>query len=213
MGAKASSLLDLDDEQKHLSLVFDTRMRRALRTVAASLFVLSLAGVAVAAETVSVHVQRRLSVRKNVHVTFHARSLPEGGYYYAVIVLRPYKKYTQTLPPPCATSSDMQRTDYGYPQPSGEVALALTPAKSRTGHWCPGGHYLGGIYAVPHAPPCESAYPCHSEPYKEPCAGVAPGCVEGVVARPKEWAYPEGLPGPRVSGTTIVGCFAVNFHP
>jgi hypothetical protein len=156
-------------------------------------------------------VQRKLVARQNVHITFRARRLPEGGYYYAVIVLKPYKKYTRTSPPPCTTSSNMQRTDYGYPQPSGEVALALTPAKSLTGHWCPGGDYLGAIYAVPHAPPCESTYPCHSEPYKEPCAGIGPGCITGVVAPRREWAYPQGLPTPRANGTTIVGHFTVTF--
>ena len=167
--------------------------------------------VAIAAEHVSVHVQRRLAARKNVHITFHAPRLPEGGYYYAVIVLKPYKDYTRASPPPCATSSDMQRTDYGYPQSSGEVALALTPAKSLTGHWCPGGDYVGAIYAVPHAPPCESAYPCSSEPYKEPCVGIGPGCVHGIVARPREWSYPDGLPTPLASRTTIVGRFTVRF--
>jgi hypothetical protein len=171
----------------------------------------SKADAAIAAKHVSVHVQRRLAARKNVHITFHAPRLPEGGYYYAVIVLKPYKKYTRTSPPPCAMSSDMQRTDYGYPQANGQVALALTPAKSSTGHWCPGGSYEGAIYAVPHAPPCESAYPCNSEPYKEPCAGIGPGCVLGVVVRPKEYAYPDGLPRPRATGTTIVARFSVRF--
>ena len=171
----------------------------------------SKADAAIAAEHVSVHVQRRLAARKNVHITFHAPRLPEGGYYYAVIVLKPYKKYTRTSPPPCAMSSDMQRTDYGYPQANGQVALALTPAKSSAGHWCPGGSYEGAIYAVPHAPPCESAYPCNSEPYKEPCAGIGPGCVLGVVVRPKEYAYPDGLPRPRATGTTIVARFSVRF--
>lgn len=186
-------------------------MRRALGVLTASVTAMSFVGAAVAAEMVSVRVQHKVTARQNVHIRFHARSLPEGGYYYAVIVLKPYKKYTRTSPPPCATSSDMQRTDYGYPQSSGEVALAVTPAKSRTGHWCPGGDYLGAIYAVPHAPPCESAYPCRSEPYKEPCAGVGPGCVEGVVAQPTRWAYPQGLPTPLASGTTIVGHFTVAF--
>jgi hypothetical protein len=185
-------------------------MRRALGTLTASVIALSLVGAAVAAQTVSVHVQHKLAARQNVHVTFHARRLPKGGYYYAVIVLKPYKKYTQTSPPPCATSSNMQRTDYGYPHPSGEVALALTPAKSHTGHWCPGGDYIGAIYAVPHAPPCESAYPCRSEPYKEPCAGIGPGCITGVILRPGVWAYPQGLPRPRASGTAIVGRFTVS---
>jgi hypothetical protein len=186
-------------------------MRRALGILVVSFTALSLVGAAVAAPTVSVHVQRKLAARQNVHITFHARRLPEGGYYYAVIVLKPNKKYTRTSPPPCAESSDMQRTDYGYPHPNGEVALTLTPAKSLTRHWCPGGDYLGAIYAVPHAPPCESTYPCRSEPYKVPCAGVGPGCVHGVVKRPREWAYPQGLPTPLASGTTIVGHFTVGF--
>jgi hypothetical protein len=192
-------------------LAFNIGMRRALGVLTVSVTALNFVGAVVAAETVSVQVQRKVTARQNVHITFHARSLPEGGYYYAVIVLKPYKKYTRTSPPPCATSSNMQRTDYGYPQPGGEVALALTPAKSLAGHWCPGGDYVGAIYAVPHAPPCESSYPCRSEPYKEPCAGIGPGCITGVVAHPREWAYPQGLPTPRASGTTIVGHFTVAF--
>lgn len=186
-------------------------MRRALGTLAISVIALSLGGAAVAAGSVVVHVQRTLVAGHNVHITFRARRLAEGGYYYAVIVLKPYKKYTRASPPPCTTSSDMKRTDYGYPQPSGEVALALTPAKSLTGHWCPGGDYLGAIYAVPHAPPCESTYPCRSEPYERPCAGVGRGCVHGIVKRPREWAYPQGLPTPLARGTTIVGRFTVSF--
>ena len=157
------------------------------------------------------HVQHHPAVRQSVRVTFRAKKLPENGYYYGVIVLEPYKKYTRASPPPCSTSSDMQRTDYGYPQPNGKVALLLTPAKSSTGHWCPGGSYIGAIYAVPHAPPCESTYPCRSEPYKEPCAGVAPGCVLGVVARLTEYAYPDSLPPPRASETQIVSHFTVKF--
>jgi hypothetical protein len=187
-------------------------MRRALGTLIVSVIALGLVGAAVAAETVSVHVQRKLIARQNVHITFRARRLPEGGYYYAVIVLKPYKKYTRTSPPPCATSSDMQHTDYGYPQSRREVALTLTPAKSLAGHWCPGGDYLGAIYAVPHAPPCESTYPCRSEPYKQPCAGIGPGCVHGIVIK-REWVYPQGLPTPRASGTTIVVHFRVRFPP
>ena len=183
---------------------------RLLTATAAVILSLALSAVALAATT-SVHVQHKLAFRQNIHLTFQAKRLPEGGYYYGVIVLKPYKKYTRTSPPPCSTSSNMQRTDYGYPQPTGRVALALTPTKSSTGHWCPGGSYEGAIYAVPHAPPCESAYPCHSEPYKEPCAGIAPGCIPGVVARPGAYEYPDGLPRPRATGTTIVARFSVKF--
>lgn len=172
----------------------------------------ALSAVALAA-TVSVRVQHKLAVRQNVHVTFRAKQLPEGGYYYGVIVLKPYKKYTRTSPPPCSTSSNMQRTDYGYPQPNGQVALALTPAKSSTDHWCPSGSYEGAIYAVPHAPPCESAYPCRSEPYTppSPCWNIEGHRVCGVVARPRAYAYPDGLPRPRATGTTIVARFSVKF--
>jgi hypothetical protein len=163
------------------------------------------------AQAIPVHVQLRVSVRQNPHVSFRAQRLPNGGYYYAVIVLETYKRYTRRSPPPCSTSSDMRRTDYGHPQTGGRVALALTPAKSATRHWCPSGSYEGAIYAVPHAPPCESSYPCNGEPHEEPCAGVRPGCVHGVVARPLEWSYPDPLPAPIASGTVIVGRFAIKF--
>lgn len=164
-------------------------------------------------ETISVHVQRRLSVRENVHISFHSGGrLPEGGYYYAVIVLKPYKRYTRNAPPPCSTSSNMERTDYGYPQPDRSVRLALTPAKSATGHWCRGGAYVGAVYAVSQAPPCESKYPCRSEPYEppSPCWEVASGRkVCGVVALPKRYAYTDGIPEPLAHGTRIVGRFSI----
>jgi hypothetical protein len=166
-------------------------------------------------DATSVHVQRKLSIRENVHISFlsHGR-LPEGGYYYAVIVLKPYRGYTRSHPPPCSTSSDMERTDYGYPRPDHSVQLALTPAQSSTGHWCRGGAYVGAVYAVLHAPPCESKYPCRSEPYKapSPCWEVEGGRkVCGVVALPKRYAYPESLPAPLASGARIVGRFNVVF--
>lgn len=170
-----------------------------------------LASAVALAATMPVHVQHKLAVRQNVHVTFRAKQLPEGGYYYGVIVLKRYKKYTRGSPPPCSTSSNMQRTDYGYPQRNGQIALALTPAKSSTGHWCPNSSYEGAIYAVPHTPPCGSTYPCYSEPHERPCEGLAPGCVHGVVANPREYKYPDGLPSPRATGTTIVAHFSVKF--
>jgi hypothetical protein len=186
--------------------------RRLLLPSAAGTLSLALSAAAPAA-TVFVHVQHKLAVRQNVHLTFQARQLPRGGYYYGVVVLKPYKKYTRTSPPSCSTSSNMQRTDYGYPQANGRVALALTPAKSSTEHWCPSGSYEGAIYAVPHAPPCESAYPCRSEPYSSPgpCWGPAGHRVCGVAAHPREYAYPDGLPRPRATGATIVAHFFVKF--
>jgi hypothetical protein len=166
-----------------------------------------------ASETVSVRVQHKVAVGQNVHLRFRAGQVPEGGYYYGVIVLRKYKHYTQKSPPPCSTSSNMQRTDYGYPRSNGEVALALTATPSRTKHWCRGGSYEGAIYAVPHAPPCERTYPCHSEPYEppSPCWNIEGRRVCGVVALPREYAYPDGLPTPRASGTRIVARFSVKF--
>ena len=107
----------------------------------------------------------------------------------------------------------MQRTDYGYPRPNGEVALALTPARSSTMHWCRGGSYAGAIYAVPHAPPCQSTYPCRSEPYEppSPCWVIEGHPVCGVVALPREYAYPDGLPAPLARGTSVVARFTVRF--
>ena len=86
---------------------------------------------------------------------------------------------------------------------------ASTPAKSSTRHWCAGGSYEGAVYAVPHAPPCESSYPCASEPHEKPCAGLEPGCVHGVVAMPHEYAYPDSLTQPRATGTETVARFSV----
>ncbi len=195
-------------------------MNRAFHAVIAFALALGMAGSAAAsadtqAETVSVHVQSGLGVRKPVHINLQfSRRLPDGGYYYAVIVLKPYKRYTRHAPPPCSTSSNMQRTDYGYPQPDRSVRLALTPAKSATGHWCPGGAYLGAVYAVPHTPPCEARYPCRSEPYEppSPCWEAEGGRkVCGVVAAPGRYAYPDGIPEPLAHGTRIVARFSVVF--
>ncbi|HLM84568.1 MAG TPA: hypothetical protein VK272_00115 [Solirubrobacteraceae bacterium] len=174
----------------------------------------SLAAGAATSGAVSVHVQGRLSIGSNVHINFHpTEALPSGGYYYAVIVLKPYKHYTRAKPPPCSTSSNMERTDYGYPHASRPVELALTPTRSATGHWCRGGAYLGAVYAVPQPPPCESTYPCRAEPYKlpSPCWGEGAHRVCGVVALPKGYEYPGGLPSPLAKGTRIIGRFNVTF--
>jgi hypothetical protein len=176
--------------------------------------VASFAGTpAASAAGVAVRVQRPHSVAQSVHISFSAAALPNGGYYYAVIVLEPYRHYTRSSPPPCATSSNMQRTDYGYPRARSQVALAITPARSATGHWCRGGTYSGAIYAVPHAPPCEGRYPCRSEPYEppSPCWGVDGHIVCGVVALPHQYSYPDGPPAPLARGTSIVARFSVKF--
>jgi hypothetical protein len=167
-------------------------------------------------EIVSVHGSRTHSVRENVQISFRAAGrLPAGGYYYAVIVLKPYRRYTRSAPPPCSSSSNMERTAYGYPQPDRSVRLTLSPVRSATRHWCRGGSYLGAVYAVPQAPPCQSRYPCRSEPYElpSPCWEVEHGRrVCGVVVRPRRYAYPDGIPAPLASGTRIVGRFSVVFN-
>ncbi len=163
---------------------------------------------------VTVQVQRDLSVSGTVHVRFRPTvALPAGGYYYAVIVLKPYKGYTRTAPPPCAVSSDMQKTAYGYPHPGQAVSLRLTRTASRQHRWCRGGTYVGAIYAVPNPPPCQGKYPCSSE-YSEasPCWEAERGHrVCGVVAHPLPHAYPAGLPTPLEKATRIIGYFHVTF--
>jgi hypothetical protein len=183
-------------------------LRLPLLVTGASASVLTFAG---SAHALSVHVQRNLSSRQNVHVTFRAQKLPEGGYYYGVLVLKPYKKYTRTSPPPCSTSSNMSRTEYGYPKPDGEVPLTLTPAESLTRHWCRSGSYSGAIYAVPQPPPCEGRYPCRSERYTIPQCFTSGGRQVCGLVLPKGWRYPEGLPTPLATGTRIVARFTVRF--
>jgi hypothetical protein len=196
-------------------------MGRAVFALILCLATLGIAGAVEASttaksEAVSVHVQRKLSVRGSVHIGFHpAARLPAGGYYYAVMVLKPYKRYTRRDPPPCSTSSNMERADYGYPQPDGSIRLALTPSFSATRRWCQGGAYLGAVYAVPHAPPCESKYPCQSEPYEppSPCWEVEGGRkVCGIVILRRSYAYPDAIPAPLASDTRIVGRFDVVFR-
>ena len=173
-----------------------------------------VASASSAPSEVVVHVQRRLSALDSVRVTFHPNAaLPAGGYYYAVIVLKPYKHYTRTAPPPCAVSSDMQKTAYGFAQPGQTMTLVLTRTASQQHRWCRGGVYAGAIYAVPNPPPCEGRYPCGSE-YSEasPCWEVEPGRkVCGVVIRRNAYAYPAGLPAPLEQATRIIGYFHVTF--
>ena len=151
------------------------------------------------------------AVRRGLTVSFSAPALPEGGYYYAVVVLEPYRGFTATVPPACSTSSEMQRTAYGRPDSHGNVYLALAPARSDTGRWCAGGHYTGAVYSVPHEPPCEETYPCKAEPYEpSPCWGSEGHRVCGVVAK-HDWRYPQPLPVPRAPGAAIVAHFTAAF--
>jgi hypothetical protein len=194
-------------------------MRSRLRLALTIGVALAMTGALVASASsapaeVAVHVQRRLRIFDNVRISFHPDvALAAGGYYYAVIVLKPYKHYTRSVPPPCAVSSDMQKTAYGYAHPGQPVSLELTRTASRQHAWCPGGSYIGAIYAVPNPPPCESRYPCSSE-YSEasPCWEIQPGhraC--GVVAHPALYAYPADLPAPLEKATRIIGHFRVTF--
>jgi hypothetical protein len=173
--------------------------------------VAGLLAVVPATHALTFRVQSKPMVGSTVGINMSASALPAGGYYYGVLVLRPYRGYTRTVPPACSSSSDMERTDYGYPQQNGLVTLALTPAKSDTQHWCHGGSYEGAVYAVPHAPPCEATYPCRAEPYEaSPCWNQEGRPVCGVVARPL-WGYPDPLPEPVGAGTNIVARFSVKF--
>lgn len=151
-------------------------------------------------------------MHSNVQLHVSAPALPDGGYYYGVVVLRPYRHFTRSIQPACSVSSEMQRTDYGYPQADGRLALTLASAKSDTGRWCRGGTYEGAVYAVPHAPPCGSTYPCLvPEPYEPPpCPKYEGRPLCGVVALPT-WRYPSPLPQPLARGTTVVDHFSVSF--
>lgn len=187
-----------------------TWTRRA-RLVAAACAA-ALCAWAGSAQALTVHVGTKLDPRRDVRVTFAAPALPEGGYYYAVLVLRHYRHYTAASPPPCAVSSDMEHTDYGYPDATGTVLLRVSPVPSRTGHWCRGAAYEAAIYAVPHPPPCNAAYPCSSETPRHECAGVGPGCVHGVLPYYAAWKFPEALPSPRADGTKIGAYFRAVFR-
>jgi hypothetical protein len=187
-------------------------MNRGLRAAVIA-FAAMVAGASPAAAALPLRVEGAPLLRHVVRVAFPAAPLPAGGYYYAVLVLRPYRHYTRASPPPCSVSSNMLRTAYGYPGGTGRLSLTLAPAPSHTGHWCPGGSYEGGVYAVPHPPPCHGAYPCRAEPYTppSPCWNAEGHLVCGVVVHPLEWAYPDRLPAPVSPGASIVARFSVRF--
>lgn len=190
------------------------RLRTVVVVFAIATAAASAAAVASVPPEVAVHVHRPQSLTGDIGVRFSPiAALPAGGYYYAVVVLKTYRHFTRAAPPPCAVASDMQKTAYGYARPGQVLSLVLTRARSARRAWCPDGDYIGAIYAVPNPPPCESKYPCASE-YSElsPCWETSPGHkVCGVVARPRAYAYPDGLPAPLEKSTRIIGHFRVTF--
>ena len=148
-----------------------------------------------------------------LRIGFSARALPHGGFYYAVLVLAKYRT-SGGVRPECAISSDMGKTEYGFPRRGRRLALSILPARSSAGTWCPGGHYLGALYAVPHRPSCSYSQPCYGKTTQVgPCWIVGEGRhVCGVVALPR-YSYPGGLPRPLDSASRIVTRFSVSFPP
>lgn len=192
-------------------------MRQEVRALIVSALALVLVGTASASAAiqlgpVSVKVSRRPSVGGNVGVSFSTRGhLPDGGYYYAVIVLEEYPAALQSAHPSCAVSSDMRRTQYGYPHRGRPVGLTLTPAPSSSNHWCPGGRYVGAIYAVPHRPWCSRSYPCYgTSTQNSSCWKIEGRVVCGVAVVPR-FSYPGGLPKPIDRTARVVGHFQISF--
>lgn len=192
-------------------------MLHEARALIFGVLALALAGVASASAAsvpgpVSVRVSQQPSIGGTVSVGFSPRGpLPSGGYYYAVVVLKEYARHPQSAPPRCAISSDMRRTQYGYPHRGRALRLTLTPASSTTGHWCPGGTYIGAVYAVPHRPRCGGSQPCYGHSTQSgSCWEVEGRLLCGVVAIPT-YSYPGGLPKPIDHSARVVGHFQVSF--
>jgi|GEM_PF-2517747 len=192
-------------------------MRQEVRALAIGALALAIVGVASASATmqlgpVTVRLPQRPSVGANVSVAFNTRGqLPNGGYYYAVIVLEEYPRSLQSAHPPCAVSSDMRRTPYGYPRRGRPVRLTLTPAPSSSNHWCPGGGYIGAVYAVPHKPRCSRSYPCYgTSTQNSSCWEIEGRVVCGVAVIPR-FSYPGGLPKPIDRTARVVGHFQISF--
>jgi hypothetical protein len=145
-----------------------------------------------------------------LRVGFSPRTLPRGGFYYAVLVLSRYPSGGGAAPS-CAISSNMGKTEYGFPRRGQRLRLSILPARSGSETWCPLGHYLGAVYAVPHRPRCSNT-PCYGHTTQVgPCWIVGEGRrVCGTVVR-LPYSYPGGLPRPLDSASRIVARFSVSF--
>jgi hypothetical protein len=146
-----------------------------------------------------------------LRIGFSPHPLPHGGFYYAVLVLSRYPSGAGAAPS-CAISSDMGKTEYGFPRRGRRLALSILPARSTAGTWCSGDHYLGAVYAVPHRPSCSEAQPCYGHTTQVgPCWIVGEGRrLCGTVVR-LPYSYPGGLPRPLDSASRIVARFSVSF--
>jgi hypothetical protein len=171
---------------------------------------------------VSVAVQHHPSITGDVTISFTPREpLPNGGYYYAVVVLTKHyaKRFSSER---CAQASDMEYTEYGYPGPGKPVSLALSAEKSRSASgattrldWCRGAAYRGAVYAIPHGKPCRRLEPCYGHSTAPECYSGEPLCsngkqLYGIVARPKP-RQPGELPPPRDGSARIVAYFHIRF--
>jgi hypothetical protein len=219
--------------------------RSRLRAGGAALALASAAAAPVACSAAlapaTVHVPGSPAVARPVSISFIPRAtLPAGGYYYAVVVLSRYAGYSSASPPPCAVSSDMTRTVYGFAHARRRVRLTLLPARSAQRSWCAGGIYEGAVYAVPHRLRCTRAYPCsRASAQYGACWEVEGHPVCGVVVKPPEptppppeppkpppppgppgppppaapYSYPGGLPKPIDRSTHVIAHFKLRFAP
>ncbi len=200
------------------------RKRRLATCTIAALAALGCSSALAASKSapVSVDVPPHPSITGDVTISFTPREpLPNGGYYYAVVVLT--KHYAKRLSSKrCAQASDMEYTEYGYPGPGKPVSLTLSPEKTGSASgastaldWCAGAAYRGAVYAVPHGKPCRRFEPCYGHSTAPECYSGEPLCsngkqLYGIVARPKP-RQPGELPQPRDGSARIVAYFHVRF--
>jgi hypothetical protein len=192
-------------------------MDRRFRLAVGVLLTLGLAGLALATVAsglghLSVTVPPQPLVSGDLHIRFGPPhdNKPQRSYYYAVVVLKNYHHYSPQAPPPCAISSDMGHTEYGFPHRGKLTHLTLTPATSAENQWCPG-TYIGAVYSVSHRSRCSRYYPC-SHGSNRTFTGKLPISIGHGRAREGEpYSYPGGLPNPIDRSAHIVGRFEVEF--